>query len=174
MEKTARQITVASTNDIEMEMFIIGGTFCAARENYHIVTEYKTPEYFSSSGMKYFELNDKIGGFENLNTDWDSYNADSISSSAISMGLEILNFLKREGTLTSGIKVNVFPMRGGGIQFEFEAENLDAELEINTLGDLALISFNDSGDIVLKQPIKAYEFNDYIDSVSTRTHVNIT
>ena len=160
MEKTAKQITVALPNDTAMEMFVIGATFSAATENYHRVTEYKTPEYFSSSGMKYFELNDKISGFENLVTNWDSYNADSISISAISTGLEILNFLKREGTLTSGIKVNVFPMRDGGIQFEFEAENLDAELEINPQGDLTIILFNDNGDITLKQPIKVYELSE--------------
>lgn len=160
MEKTAKQITVALPVDKAMEMFVIGATFSASTENYHRVTEYKIPEYFSRSGMKYFELNDKINGFENLPANWDSYNADSISTSAISMGLEVLNYLKREGTLTSGIVVNVFPMRDGGIQFEFEAENLDAELEINPQGDLTLILFNDNGDIILKQPIKSYELSE--------------
>ncbi|MDP2385632.1 MAG: hypothetical protein Q8M29_04625 [Bacteroidota bacterium] len=160
MEKTAKQITVALPADTAMEMFVIGATFSAATENYHRVTEYKTPEYFSSSGMKYFELNDKITGFENLKANWDSYNADPISSSAITIALEILDFLKREGTLTSGIEVNVFPMRDGGIQFEFEAENLSAELEINPNGDLTFILFNNHGDIILKQPIKIYELSE--------------
>ena len=41
-------------------------------------------------------------------------------------------------------------MRDGGIQFEFDGENICAELEINHNGDSTFILFDDDDNIIVK------------------------
>ena len=160
MEKKATRKNILLPLDEAMETFVIDRTFAAATENYQKVTVYQTPVYFSSSGMKYFELEERINGFQNLKANWDSYDADPISEKAISIALDVLEFLRREGILTSGIEVNVFPMRDGGIQFEFDTENLSSELEINPKGDLMFLMFDENADLIYQKPLKIYELSE--------------
>lgn len=101
-------------------------------------------------GIKYFYLADIVKGFSNLKPNWDSYNADSISNDSIELALETLNHLNSQGLLSNGFSVNVFPMRDGGIQFEFDGENICAELEINQNGDSTFILYADDGNIIGK------------------------
>ena len=61
-----------------------------------------------------------------------------------------MNHLNTKGQLTNYFAVNVFPMRDGGIQFEFDGENICAELEINQNGDSTFILFDDDGNIIDK------------------------
>lgn len=102
---------------------------------------------------------ENIYGFSNLKKNWDSYNADTISQTAIDTAIEILNILYINELLTSRFTVNVFPMRDGGIQFEFDGKIICAELEISSNGDTTFILFDDNGDVVEKEQVFA-EFRD--------------
>jgi hypothetical protein len=114
------------------------------------ITKSSGPESSKVQRMKYFHYADTIYGFANLQHNWDSYNADEVSQNAIDKAIETLNHLNNKGQLTNGFTVNVFPMRDGGIQFEFDGENICAELEINPNGDLTFFLFDDDGDIIEK------------------------
>lgn len=111
----------------------------------------------NTAWTKYWSLLSKVEGFSNLPMNWDGYDADQVSINAIAEGRNIL-FLLNINNLISGVfDVNVFPMRDGGIQFEFDADNAIAELEIDTKGQMAFIIFNSLGDIIWK--LKIYELN---------------
>lgn len=101
-------------------------------------------------------LSNKIYAFVNLQKNWDSYDADVISPTAIDVAIETLNHLYSKGVHSKGIKISVFPMRDGGIQFEFDGEYICAELEINQNGDLIFNLFDDDGNIIndTKQPFE--------------------
>lgn len=104
----------------------------------------------------YSSLSNKISAFVNLQKNWDSYDADVISITAIDVAIETLNHLHSKGILSKGINISVFPMRDGGIQYEFDGEFICAELEINQNGDLTFILFDDDGNIIndTKQPFE--------------------
>ncbi len=106
----------------------------------------------------YSSLADKITAFTNLQKNWDSYDADLISETAIDIALETLNQLNNRGQLTNGLMSNVFPMRDGGIQFEFDGVNICAELEINEKGDFKFILFDDFGNII-NNPMQPFELS---------------
>jgi hypothetical protein len=114
-----------------------------------IITDYFEVEKLVELN-KLKELKSKIEGFAYLQQNWDSYNADAISMIAIDVAKEILNYFHNNEFLTNGIAVHVFPMRDGGIQFEFDGENICAELEINPNGDSTFILFDDEGNIIDK------------------------
>ena len=95
-------------------------------------------------------LRSKIEGLVHLESNWDSYNAEIISKTAVAVAIETVNFLNSKELLSNGLSVSVFPMRDGGIQFEFDGENICAELEINQNGDSTFILFDDDGNIIDK------------------------
>ena len=66
----------------------------------------------------------------------DSYNANKISPAAIKSALKTVQMLSDKNLLS--YNVGVFPMRDGGIQFEFGNEY---ELEINIEGNLVFLEF---------------------------------
>lgn len=111
------------------------------------------PESLKLQGIKYFRFADKISGFSNLRHNWDSYNADKISKNAIASALITLNVLNNQGFLSGDLRVSVFPMRDSGIQFEFDGENICAELEINQDEELTFILFDEDGNIVVKKQL---------------------
>jgi len=116
-------------------------------DNIDNITNSFIPDSSKFQGIKYFNFVEKISEFSKLHSNWDSYNADPISQNAITIALETLDFLNNQGFLSSGISVNVFPMRDGGIQFEFDSAVICAELEINVNGKLILFQFDDEGNI---------------------------
>jgi len=116
------------------------------------------PESLKLQGIKYFRIADKISGFSKLQPNWDSYNADKISINALASALITLNVLNNQGLLSGDLRVSVFPMRDGGIQFEFDGENICAELEINQDEELTFILFDEDGNIVEKK--KLFELSD--------------
>lgn len=89
-------------------------------DGYHMITEFK----------------DKINSFSELEKSWDSYNANKISPAAIKSALKTVQMLSDKNLLS--YNVGVFPMRDGGIQFEFGNEY---ELEINIEGNLVFLEF---------------------------------
>jgi len=116
-------------------------------------TNRNKPEVTNLHGIKYFNLTDTIYGFSKLQPNWDTYNADSISTNAIETAIEILNHIYSKGLLSNDTNINIFPMRDGGIQFEFDADYICAELEINQSGESIFVLFNDDGDIIKKWQI---------------------
>ncbi len=103
--------------------------------------------------IKYFNIADKIKGFSNLQPNWDSYQADRISKKAIETAIETLNYMRTMGFLSSEIIINAFPMRDSGIQFEFDGDNICAELEINQYGELTFILYDNEGNLIESKQI---------------------
>lgn len=135
--------------------FFSGSTFGLFMDYENIINNQNLQSSITSDTL-YSRLSNKVYAFVNLQENWDSYNADMISITAIDVAIEILNHLSSKGVLSKGIKISVFPMRDGGIQFEFDGDCLCAELEINQNGDLTFILFDDDGNIVndTKQPFE--------------------
>lgn len=86
--------------------------------------------------MKQKIFEDTINLYSELEYNWDSYNANPISTAAIKTALKIVKILNGEMLLSNN--VSVFPMRDGGIQFEF---GNDYELEIDIEGNLTYLKF---------------------------------
>jgi hypothetical protein len=129
------------------------GSIISISENSENITNIYRPEYSKLQEIKYFLYADTIKGFSNLQQNWDSYNADVVSNKAIETAIETLNHLNSKGQLTNGFVVNVFPMRDGGIQFEFDGENICAELEINQDGESTFILYDDAHNIIEKEQL---------------------
>lgn len=157
MNKTISQKFPQSKNE-----FILGfvtGSTASVFESSENITKSSGPVPSKVQGIKYFHYADTINGFSSLQHNWDSYNADVISKNAIDAAIETLNHLNSKGQLTNGFTVNVFPMRDGGIQFEFDGENICAELEINHNGELTFILFDNNGNIE-QEPLKLFELTE--------------
>jgi len=138
------------TSNNELILSFVSGSTASVFEDSENITNTYRPQSSQLHGIKYFNYADTIYGFINLKKNWDSYDADVISINAIDSAIEILNHLNHKGQLANDIAVNVFPMRDGGIQFEFDGENICAELEINPNGDSIFILFDDDGNIIDK------------------------
>ena len=128
--------------DLLMANFTIGSTFSllekeAPKKNLNYSWDEKP------IGFAILNLKNKIERFAHLESNWDSYDAEIISKTAIDTAIKTLYHLNSKGQLTNGFIVSVFPMRDGGIQFEFDGENICAELEINHNGDSIFILFDD-------------------------------
>ncbi len=148
MDQTISQKFQTSKDELILS-FVSGSTLSSFEEKGNISSTSRA-ESSKIIGIKYFHFADTIKGFSNLQHNWDSYNADVVSKKAIYTAIEALNHLNSKGQLTNCFTVNVFPMRDGGIQFEFDGENICAELEINPNGDSTLILFDDDGNIIEK------------------------
>jgi hypothetical protein len=148
MNKAISQKFQPSNNELILD-FVFSRTKSEFEDLQNINKPYR-PEFSKILGIKYFQYADTIYGFSNLQRNWDSYNADIVSKNAIDTAIETLNHLNSKGQLTNGFTVNVFPMRDGGIQFEFDGENICAELEINQNGDSTFILYDDDANIIDK------------------------
>jgi len=102
------------------------------------------------NSIKYFNLESKINGFQNLQSNWDSYDADPTADISISKAIETLGWLYKNGFLSSNIEIDVFPMRDGGIQFEFEVMKACSEFEIDKEGICTYIFYNESDGLLDK------------------------
>lgn len=150
MNQVIKQRFQASSNELFLR-FVSGNTVSVFEDSERITNTFRP--HSKTRGMKYFQYADTIYGFSNLQKNWDSYNADTISQIAINTAIEALNHLHNKGLLANGITVNVFPMRDGGIQFEFDGQYICAELEISPNGEVTFILFDDDGNIVEKEQI---------------------
>ncbi len=135
--------------------FFSGSTFGLFMD-YENIMNNQNLELSITNDTLYSRLSNKIYAFVNLQKNWDSYDADVISTTAIDVAIQTLNHLYSKEVHSKGIKISVFPMRDGGIQFEFDGEYICAELEINQNGDLTFILFDDDGNIIndTKQPFE--------------------
>lgn len=138
---------------------LISGSIVDVMTNFRNITKQAPPVLYRANLSEYNSLSEKIRGFSNLQHNWDSYNADAVSKNAIYTAIETLNHLNSKGQLTNGFSVNVFPMRDGGIQFEFDGENMIAELEISLNGELTLIYFDDEGNVI-GEPQELFELSE--------------
>ena len=141
-------------------LLLISGSIVDVMNDFRNITKQATPVLFRVNLNEYFNLLEKTLGFSNLHTNWDSYNAEAISNVAINSAKGVLNYLNINWLLTNAIKINIFPMRDGGIQFEFDGKYICAELEINPNGGLTFILFDDEGNIIDKwQPFELLELS---------------
>ena len=112
--------------------------------------------YYSNETLPKFDnlssenLLNKIDGFHNLDSDWDSYGAEPITEIALDTAKKIVQLISTENYFSQKAEINVFPMRDGGVQFEFDRDISSAELEISPKGMLTFILFDDKSN-VLKQ-----------------------
>ena len=147
-------------SDISLWTIISGSTAIpasvSAEENY----AYTYPELSKVKGVRSFNMEDTIKNFSLLEPNWDSYNADKVADTSIETALFVLNFLKREDMFSKGIDIHVFPMRDGGIQFEFDSENSACELEINPQGEMMFIAYDEDDTIWETTPIYPYELSE--------------
>jgi hypothetical protein len=109
---------------------------------------------------KYPTLNETIKDFALLQPNWDSYNADAISKTAIKIAHRVLQYLNNEDYIFDEFEINVFPMRDGGIQYEFDKKQESAELEISPSGDLQFIRYDHDGNIVSTKNLPVYELSE--------------
>ena len=123
-------------------------------------TKDAAPRAASVESIKLYQLQDAINGYVYLQQNWDSYDAAPISATAIKVALKVLNQLNRTDIFSTGVEVNVFPMRDGGIQFEFDADDLCAELEVNKEGQVHFVLFNEDSKAVEKD-IPYYELSNF-------------
>ena len=135
---------------------------------YNNIKSTKTPLF--NSRIRLYNLQDKVKGYINLAPNWDSYSADMISFTAIKEALLVIDHLIASDIFSNGIEVNVFPMRDGGIQFEFDAEDLSAELEISPLGEMSLIVYDDEANIIDKLKICTEELTEISNILSDATY----
>lgn len=104
----------------------------------------------------YLRLYNTINSFSQLHSNWDSYNADPISETAIAQAFTILRHLQVIDILSSGIEINVFPMRDAGVQFEFDSEGLTSELEIDKEGKMKYIEYSENGEVLNEESFSDY------------------
>jgi len=130
--------------------YIFSFSFRSIFENIDHFKNMSAPDLSNFNGIKYSNLENKVAGFKNLQTNWDSYNADTISEISINKAIDTLSYLYINGFLSNSIEINVFPMRDGGIQYEFDSDSFSAELEINNEGSLTYILFDEEANLVDK------------------------
>lgn len=118
-----------------------------------------TNKFASSNYLLLNQLERRINSFAFLEKNWDSYNADKISKESIRMAIKILYDMNNDGGLAGGIIINVFPMRNGGIQFEFDGSNLCAELEIKPEGGMEFILYDNEGNPT--ENMQVFEFSEF-------------
>jgi asparagine N-glycosylation enzyme membrane subunit Stt3 len=149
----------ALSND-RLLSFVSGSTATFVAGSGRRITYYYAPESSVMNSLKYRELLDTISSFSSLEPNWDSYGADAISEISIATATKVLNHLRQSGNLPEGVEAHVFPMRNGGIQFDFDSSNSEAELEIDASGEMHFIGYDDQGDVKEEEQLKTYELDE--------------
>lgn len=79
-----------------------------------------------------------INSFKNLEYNWDSYGAESISKQSINTAVSLIESLYWENIIINFAT----PMRDGGIQLEKQFSAHDCEIEIHPDGEIILLIFD--------------------------------
>lgn len=140
--------------------FVSGSTATLVAGSGRRLTYYYVHESSGMNSLKYRELLDTINSYSSLEPNWDSYGADAIAGTSIIVATKVLNHLRQPGNLPEGVEVHLFPMRDGGIQFDFDSSNAEAELEIEASGEMRFIGYDDQGDVIEEQQLKTYELDE--------------
>lgn len=94
---------------------------------------------------------ERLVGFSKLEKNWNGYGCEPISTQAIMRSFGILSWLDATGILNSNISIAIFPVPTGGIQFEFNFNGKDSELEILKNGEMEFVLFDDNSDILFEE-----------------------
>lgn len=139
---------------------VFSGSTISGTDPSEMIFNERHPESSKVEGIRFYNLEETILGFEKLKYNWDSYQAEPVSQTAVAISLQVLNELRKNRVLSESICVNVFPMRDAGIQFEFDDDNFSAELEINSQGEMKYILFDNESSKVSETPIYGYELSE--------------
>ena len=112
------------------------------------------------SPAKFAALADKLDSFVTLAPNWDSYNADAISEKAIGNAKHVIDYLNANANVFYSFEINIFPMRDGGVQLEFDNENQSFEMEIDVAGKLVLVGYNKNGDELFSKELSLHSLNE--------------
>jgi hypothetical protein len=115
----------------------------SAKKGYSIWPSRQSHSFVEQSS--YDQLRSRLLSYRKLNSNWDSYNAVSTSLVSIAVALKVLDALDDAELLDQS--VSIFPMRDGGIQFEFDRDDSSSELEISSAGELKFLEFDDEGNV---------------------------
>ena len=140
--------------------YISGNVETAMNDSKGIKKEYQPYLPSIKQSTKYSILNKTINDFALLQSNWDSYNADAISKTAIKIAHRVLQYLNNEDYIFDEFEINVFPMRDGGIQYEFDKKEVSTELEISPSGNLQFIRYDNDGNIVTTINLPIYELSE--------------
>lgn len=90
----------------------------------------------------------RLAEFQQLEENWDGYNADPILNSTLELANNIAKYL-----IASKVKIDFcVPMRNGGVQFEFNLGN-DCEIEVHPNGDIYFLNYDEYSNIANKELI---------------------
>lgn len=148
-----------SPDELQIQKLVLAYTFSANRDVLFSHVSYHPPATTSIKFIQAFELKTLIMEFEHLEQNWDGYNAEPISSLSITRALELLDQLENDRMFSRKFSIHVFPMRNGGIQYEFDTESFSAELEIDINGSMLFIVFDGQGNIIDKTRLFDYELS---------------
>lgn len=119
-----------------------------------------SPGVASDDFLRYEKLRETILEFRDLPEGWDSYNAEIISPVAISIAMNILEYMKHIGFFKNSIALHAFPLRSGGVQFDFDSNTIKAELEVHTDGKLVFLEYNTEAELVNEIKLEAGQIDE--------------
>jgi len=108
------------------------------------------------------DLMNRIEEFKNLESNWDTYNADKISPAGISNAKQIVNVFG----INNIIFDCAFPMRDGGVQLEINSKGCNIEIEVSLDSDIKLLVFNKVNNLILEKNFKMID----LDKLIARVH----
>ena len=87
-------------------------------------------------------LLEQLEGLRTLRPNWDGYNADAPIPEILDLARDFVALFEAlpGGPVARGIQV--YPTRVGGVQFEWEDERFERELELNPDGSIAMLHVN--------------------------------
>ncbi|HYH68753.1 MAG TPA: hypothetical protein VD866_28935 [Urbifossiella sp.] len=86
-------------------------------------------------------LLEQLEGLRTLRPNWDGYNADAPIPEILELARDFVAFF--DGfPLAAGRVIQVYATRVGGVQFEWEDERFERELELNPDGSIAMLHVN--------------------------------
>jgi hypothetical protein len=109
---------------------------------------------------KHNELLTTVNSLSKLQPNWDSYSAEAISKTAIGIAHQVLQFLDSKDYIFDEFEINVFPMRDGGIQYEFDNNQVSDELEINPSGEMNFTRYDKEGNIIKTINLPVYQLSE--------------
>jgi len=108
------------------------------------------------------DLINRIEEFKNLDSNWDTYNADKISPDSITNARQIVKIFGTNNIIFDC----AFPMRDGGVQLEINSKDFNIEIEVNPDTEIKLLVFNKVNNLILEKDFKMLN----LDNLIARVH----